>query len=55
MKFQSKYVRKYPRVTMEQIRNNSKLRAFYNIVRISRILRIALGLALIILIFKVGV
>ncbi len=55
MKFQSKYVKSYPPVTMEDIKNNSSLRKFYNIIRISRILRIAMGIALIILIFEVGV
>lgn len=55
MKFQSKYVKAYPRITAEDLRNNSRLRKFYNIIRISRILRIAMGIALIILVFEVGV
>lgn len=55
MKFQSKYARTYPKITAEDLRSNSRLRRFYHIIRISRIVRITLGIALIILIFKVGV
>lgn len=55
MKYQNSYSRYNRRITTEDLKNNRKLRKFYNIVRFSRILRIVLGVLLILLIIKVGV
>ncbi len=55
MKFQNRYARQPRPVTMEEIRSNRNLRSFYRIIRFSRLLRVALGICLILLIVKVGV
>lgn len=56
MKFQnSKYVKQYRRVTLEEIASNGNLRKFYRIIRFSRMLKVALGIALIVLVLRIGV
>lgn len=53
MRFQNQPARRV--ITMHDLETNANLRLFYRIIRFSRLIKVALGICMVILILRIGV